>query len=172
MQSYSETMKSKLVQRMLPPEAKSIRRISSETGISESALYKWRQAARIDGMTKQSKITVEAKRPEDWSAVEKLSAVVESTSLKDEDLGAFLRSRGLHEAQLSQWQESALLALGSGRVARGASADQRRVRELEKELLRKDKALAEAAALLILQKKVQALWGDTEDDTSLEIGRV
>jgi transposase len=171
MQSYSETMKSKLVQRMLAPESKSIRRIASETGISESALYKWRQAARINGMTTQSKTSVEAKRPEDWSAAEKLSAVVESTSLKDEDLGAFLRSRGLHQAQLSQWHESALSALGPGRATRGASSDQRRVRELEKELLRKDRALAEAAALLILQKKVQAIWGDTGDDTSLETVR-
>jgi transposase len=48
------------------------------------------------------------------------------------------------------------------------SLEARRVRELEKELRRKDKALAEAAALLVLQKKVQAIWGDADDDTTKE----
>lgn len=48
------------------------------------------------------------------------------------------------------------------------SVESRRVRELERELRRKDKALAEAAALLVLQKKVQALWGDGDDDTKKE----
>jgi hypothetical protein len=55
-----------------------------------------------------------------------------------------------------------------GAVKRGkdtTAADARQIRQLERDLARKDKALAEAAALLVLQKKVQAIWGDEDDDT-------
>ena len=113
-----------------------------------------------------------AKRPQDWSAEEKLAAVIEAATLPDEDLGAFLRRRGLHEAQLEQWRQQVLAGLGK-RPARSSkrSVEARRVKELEKELHRKDKALAETAALLVLQKKVQALWGDGDDTTAKKNGR-
>ena len=37
-------------------------------------------------------------------------------------------------------------------------------RALKKDLLRKDKALAETSALLILKKKADLIWGDFEED--------
>jgi transposase-like protein len=92
---------------------------------------------------------------------------MEASRLRDAELGEFLRRKGLHEAQLTQWRQSALEALGGGKPAR-PSSESRRVRELEKEVLRKDKALAEAAALLVLQKKIRSLWGDADDDTEPE----
>jgi len=113
-----------------------------------------------------------AKRPQDWSAEEKLAAVIEAATLPDEDLGAFLRRKGLHEAQLEEWRQQVLSGLAS-RPARASkpTGEARRVKELEKELRRKDKALAEAAALLVLQKKVRAIWGDEDDDTAQKNGR-
>jgi len=91
----------------------------------------------------------------------------EADGLDDTELGALLRREGLHEVQLEQWRqavdEAALSALG-GRKQR--SADQKKVRQLERELKRKDKALAEAAALLVLQKKFQALWADEDENTT------
>jgi transposase-like protein len=106
------------------------------------------------------------KRPQDWSAQEKLAAVMEAASLSDEELGAFLRSRGLHEAQLQQWRDLMLAGLEPKAVQGAKKAPEvKRVRELEKELRRKDKALAETAALLVLKKKAQAIWGDEDDDT-------
>lgn len=102
------------------------------------------------------------RRPEDWSAEERLRAVLESSRLTDDELGAFLRREGLHEATLRQWRTAALEGLGPQRSTR---AEQKRIQELEKQLRRKDKALAEAAALLVLQKKVHAIWGDGDDDT-------
>ena len=105
------------------------------------------------------------KRPQDWSAKEKLAAVLESASLSEEDLGAFLRSRGLHNAQLQQWREQMLAGLEPVTAVRSKKAPEaKRVRELEKELRRKDAALAETAALLVLKKKAQAIWGDEDDD--------
>jgi hypothetical protein len=98
------------------------------------------------------------------SAEDKLRLVLEAGRLSDDELGAFLRREGLHEAELDEWRDTMLSSLKPPtKTAR--SADARRVRELERELRRKDKALAEAAALLVLQKKVQALWGDEDDDT-------
>lgn len=118
-------------------------------------------------MADEKKAPKNDRRPEDWSAAEKLAAVMEASGLRDEELGEFLRREGLHEAQLTQWRQAALEALGGGKPSRVA-AEGRRVRELEREVQRKDKALAEAAALLVLQKKVRAIWGDGDDDTDPE----
>ena len=90
------------------------------------------------------------KRPQDWTPEEKLAAVLEATSLTEEDLGPFLRSRGLHEAHLQQWHDQMLMGL---EPFEGKRNERKRIQELEKELQRKDKALAEAAALLVLKKK-------------------
>ena len=69
---------------------------------------------------------------------------------------------------MAQWQQAVLEALGSPSKASRPSVDVRRVRELEKQLLRKDKALAETAALLVLQKKPRSIWGAGDDDTEPE----
>jgi hypothetical protein len=87
---------------------------------------------------------------------------MEASRLRDEELGALLRREGIHEAVLAEWKATVLEALGPQKKA---NVDSRRVRELEKQLRRKDKALAETAALLVLQKKVQSIWGDADDDT-------
>ncbi len=83
--------------------------------------------------------------------------------------GAFLR-RGVHEAELEQWRAAVLDAgqaalEGGGSRAATRGVEGKRIKELERELRRKDKALAEAAALLVLQKKVREIWGDGDDDT-------
>ena len=112
------------------------------------------------------------RRPQDWTAEEKLAAVVEAASLPDEELGAFLREKGLHEANLTQWRQTMLTGLVESKArSRKPSAETRRIRELERELTRKEKALAEAAALLILKNKAQALWGDEDDTTAPKKGR-
>ena len=115
-----------------------------------------------------------SKTPNDRSAEEKLKVVLEAVSLPDEQLGAFLRKQGIHETHLEQWRMQMLSGLEKRRNARTPSrrnADIKRIRSLEKELRRKDKALAETAALLVLKKKVQEIWGDEDDSTSKRNGR-
>lgn len=107
----------------------------------------------------------EKRRPEDWTPEQKLLAVAEASRLTDAELGEWLRRQGLHQSHVDEWRKSALEALGVGAKPSRPSPDARRVRELEKELTRKDKALAETAALLVLQKKARAIWGDADDDT-------
>jgi transposase len=115
--------------------------------------------------TRRSKEKTRPQRPQDWSPEEKLRVVVESRSLSDEELGSFLRKEGLHQAQLEEWSATAHSSLQVRKGPKKPSAESKRIRELERELRRKEKALAEAAALLILKKKAQAIWGDEDDDT-------
>ena len=115
------------------------------------------------------------RRPQDWTEDEKIGAVVESMSLTEEQLGGFLRQRGLYRATLDEWRESMLRGaraeLGGHAAKRARTADVKRIRELERELTRKDKALAEAAALLVLQKKTRSLLGGGDDDIQPSSGR-
>ena len=107
-----------------------------------------------------------SKRPEDWTAEEKLKVVAEAVGLDDTELGVLLRREGLHEAQLDLWRKALLGSLDKpGRKDPSVTQERRRIRKLERELKRKDKALAETAALLVLQGKARALWGDEGDDT-------
>jgi len=113
-----------------------------------------------------------AKRPQDWTAEEKLQAVIAAAAIPEAELGAFQRRQGLHEAQLRQWRQLVLASLQqrSARSSKKSTPEARRLRELERELARKDKALAETAALLVLKKKVQEIWGDGADDTGPKNG--
>jgi transposase len=172
---YSEAFKSKMVQRMMGPQAKSAYALSVELGLSQPTLSRWLRAARSN-LGPMSKVpssppppsSPKPRRTEDWSPVERLRVLNEASNVADAELGAFLRREGLHEATLREWREAALEGLSPQRTSRAKQklgSEGKRVKELEKELRRKDRALAEAAALLILQKKVQALWGDGDDDT-------
>jgi transposase len=97
--------------------------------------------------------------------------VIAAAALGPGELGAFLRREGVHEAELEQWRvavmDGATSALEGG-TTRSSSrgADAKRIKELERQIRRKDKALAETAALLVLQKKVHEIWGDGDDDTN------
>lgn len=168
MRDYPEEFKSKMVEKMARPGGPSARALAQETGVSQSTLSRWlRRAGQVEGMRQQTK------RPQDWTAQEKLEAVLEAEGLSDEELGAFLRRRGLHRAHLERWRAAMRSALErpAKRKRPGKSPEARKIRELEKELRRKDKALAEASALLVLKKKAQAIWGDEDDDMGPRSGR-
>ena len=112
------------------------------------------------------------KRPQDRSAEEKLKIVIESEILPEEQLGAFLRRNGIHEAQLREWRSLMLSGLQKpSRPSSKNSEETRKIHQLEKELQRKEKALAEAAAIIILKKKVQSIWGGEDEPTDKKSGR-
>ena len=171
---YSKAFRALMVQKMTDQTGCSPETLADEVGVSRASLYRWLKDAAIvehesnelNELLVSPPRPIKMKRPQDWSAKEKLAAVLEATSLSDEDLGAFLRSKGLHEVQLQQWRDQMLAGLEPMTAPRGKKAPEgKRVRELEKELRRKDKALAETATLLVLKKKAQTLWGDEDDDT-------
>jgi len=115
------------------------------------------------------------KRESEWSPKEKLEFLIEAMACSEEDLGALLRRRGVHEATYQQWRQAALTGLtGAEETAKVSRKerreDQRRLRKLERELHRKDRALAETAALLVLQKKLPSILGVEDGSTSLMSG--
>lgn len=92
--------------------------------------------------------------------------VVEAAGIDDEQLGEFLRERGLHTEHLTIWDQELrdMVDKKSEQQDKENKELKKKVRELEKELQRKEKALAEAAALLVLKKKLSALTKENEDD--------
>lgn len=145
------------------------------TDVPQSTLWGWVKRAKLGSVTKPKppQFADRPRRPEDRPAEEKLRIVLAAHGLPDEELGAFLRREGVHEADLEAWRQAlhgaALASLGGpGSEAAKERADTKRIKQLESEIRRKDKALAETAALLILKKKVLEIWGDGDDDTKSE----
>jgi transposase-like protein len=177
---YSDMFKRKMVQRLTGPNAVSARALSKQVDVPQTTLSKWMRMAGIkppidfnnnnDAM--QMRYPVTKNSPNGWSPEEKLKTVLEAATISDDQLGEFLRRKGLHETHLQQWRIQMLDGLGKPRVkTKISAADTKRIRTLEKELRRKDKALAETAALLVLKKKVQEIWGDEDENTTGRNGK-
>ena len=105
-----------------------------------------------------------------WTAAGRLEAVVTTAAMNEAELSAWCRSHGVYPQDLAKWRASATTALAAPEELRASPqatrADRKRIKELERELLRKDRALAETAALLVLSKKVQAIFSRGEDEWS------
>ncbi len=167
---YAENIRARMLRRMLGPDAVSATNLAQETGISQATLSRWRlAAASIQGVSTKPPSSPEAtaapKRPQDWTALERAQAVLAASQLDEAALGEFLRRQGLHREQLEEWQRALEDALAQSRRPARSASDAKRIKELEREVARKDKALAETAALLVLKKKMELLWGDGDDDT-------
>ncbi len=162
---YPDEQKTRLIERMLPPHNVHVPQLSIETGIPQDTLYGWRrQARRARGLPVGPPSTA----GERWSSAEKFAMVVESAALTEAARGEYCRKRGVYPEQLQSWrqaceQANAAKNAAAGRTPPAAAAEQRRIQDLERELRRKDKALAETAALLVLRKKADAIWGTDED---------
>ena len=158
---YSSGMKAAIIKRIIPPNEESVAAVSQETGVSANTLYNWKKQAS-EGMLD---LDTSATRPNDRNPGEKLTLLLESRGLTVEDRGEWLRSRGLHSEHLPQWeQELRDLVTDKEKLQRKENTDlKRKNKQLQRELARKEKALAEMAALLTLKKKADAIWGDDED---------
>ena len=151
-----------MLKRMLPPNNMAIRQLSREEGISEATLHKWRAEARGKGQL----LPDADAGPEGWSSRDKFAAVLETAALNEADLGEYCRTRGLYPAQIAAWRAACEQAndwdrASTARLGQATKDDRKRVKDLERDLARKDRALAETAALLVLRKKAQAIWGAT-----------
>jgi len=177
---YTANVKARMVRRMLGPNAVSASRLEEETGISQPTLSRWlREAASIRDVSPAKPPSTppapttpaEPKRPQDWTALERAQVVLEASELDEAELGEFLRRKGLHREHLTAWMEALEEALARPPRRAGRTADAKRIKELEREIARKDKALAETTALLVLKKKLAVLWGEEDDDTDEQSGK-
>jgi transposase-like protein len=155
MARYSLKFKSRAVARLLPPESATVELVARETGIGTGTLERWRDATQLLAGHGRS-----------WTAAARLEAVIVTAALDESSKGAWCRAHGVYPAELDAWRTSATTALAepgaSPASPQTARQDKIRIKELERELLRKERALAETAALLVLSKKVAAIFNKGE----------
>jgi transposase-like protein len=168
MRPYSEAVKADVRRRMSPPNRQNVVDIAQELGIHSATLYKWRKAWRLQGEV----VPASEKEAESWSTADKFTVVLETAGLNSTELGGYCREKGLYPEQVDRWRKAAqdanaqpLLTMADQKdLQKRHQEDQREIKRLQQELRRKDKALAEAAALLIASKKIQAYWGEGGED--------
>ena len=162
---YSKELKSSIIAKMLPPNNKSLSMIQKETGVPEGTLKLWRKEIRRKGFAAPAG----EQQSEQWSTRDKYLIVVETSTLSEIELAEYCRKKGLYVEQVKSWQDNCIQA--NGGVAQELATSQRREKETEKklklvkkELQRKESALAETAALLVLRKNIHAIWGPKEEE--------
>ena len=165
MKRYSEERKQAILKKMMAPLNTPVSQLVAETGISDCTLYTWRKEARLKGVV----VPGNGKNAEDWSSENKFAVVVETLPLNEAELAAYCRKKGLYVDQVKRWKESCQQANAisderSKETKKLSFKEKREIQSLKKELRRKEKALAETAALLVLRKKADAIWGESEDD--------
>ena len=178
MTTYATGFKARMVQRMAGREGISATALGKMVGVSQDSLSRWLREASVAGSTMgpmENQPPSRKRSSRGRTAAEKFQIVLKAAALSGDELGAFLRREGIHEAQLEEWRtkatEAATGALKAPHAKRSERTPEfRRIKDLERELLRKDRALAEVTALLALKKKIQELWGDEDDNTGTRKG--
>jgi transposase-like protein len=154
---YSEAFIEQALVKLFTRGDRTIRMVAEDLNVNYHTLKNWMKRKTV------AKVGVSAekeKRPQDWIAEEQLVALHETHGLSGEPLHAWCRERGLFAHHLTDWT-TAFCAEGKTRPGtRELRTLKDENEQLKRELVRKEKALAEAAALLILQKKFRALWED------------
>jgi transposase len=160
---YSTEFKESVIQKVLTSDRRQ-QDIANEVGIGRSTLQYWLREYRKNGV---KHMPHNEKRPQDWTAEERFAALMETARMPEEELGAWCRRHGLHTHHLERWKRDALSDCSDIQKA-PANNEIRRLQQenkaLKKELDRKEKALAETAALLVLKKKAESIWGAPADD--------
>ena len=165
MPHYSAERKASVLKKLLPPHNLSVSEVAALEGISEATLYNWRTKAKHQGVA----VPGSGKTSDNWSAEAKFAVVVETATMNESELSEYCRSKGLYPEQIKEWKQACIQgqlgeAVRHKQEREQSKQDKKEIKALKRELARKEKALAETAALLVLRKKLNALWGEKEDD--------
>lgn len=159
--AYPAEFREAAVQKLLRPGSPGIEAVARQLNINSNTLTRWRN--NYLGRGNMSK----GKSPKDWTSEEKFKAILETSDLEPTAVGEYCRRNGIHASQLEMWKEQCLASMRRGpKVDPEKRTLENENKSLKKELLRKERALAETAALLVLKKKAEALWRDLEDEDS------
>jgi len=163
---FTEKFKEGIVQKALMPGSPGIMRISEKIGVHHTSVRKWIKIHGNGSPMKKSKS--KHQKNDSWTPEEKLQAIIETASMSEKEFGEFLRKKGIHSADLEEWKSDCTTGLKStvGRPKKDPEVLELRKKEkdLQKDLRRKEKALAEMSARVILLKKSREIFGDDEDD--------
>jgi transposase len=159
----SEEFKKSATQKFYSRGSRRVEDLAESLGVSPFSLYRWSKRYGMEaGMKKPDR------RPQDWTAPEKWKAVFEFEGLPESERGEFLRKSGLHSEHLESWKKSMQAGLEPTVKDPASRAEmselKAKIKELDRDLNRKNKALAETTALLILKKKADLLWGSGENE--------
>lgn len=165
---YSESFKSKVIERALTRD-KNVRMedIANEYSVNVSSIDRWIRESKQSLNEPLMTMTKKEKRPQDWTASERLRAIIDCDGLDEKSLSSYCRNKGLYPYHVKQWKE----ALTTGNTSQELQQSRTQVKQLKqenksltRELQRKEKALAETAALLVLKKKAHYLLANSEDN--------
>lgn len=165
MPRYSQERKATVLKKLLPPHNRTVVSVAAEEGIADVTLYNWLKQCRQQGVP----VPGQSRTGDDWSAEARLAVVIETAPMSETELSTYCREKGLFPEQVQQWKEACLQGAGS-QPARQKEAEandrkyRKKIKRLEAEVNRKDKALAETTALLVLSKKLEALYGKDPDN--------
>lgn len=162
---YPKEMKEAIIARMLEGD-ETVTDIQRDTGVGINTLYRWRDQAKHQ---KGLSATTKYKNADKWSSQDKFMVVLETANLTEIEFSEYCREKGIYPEQVKEWKEACINANDNAReksiqAGKELRAERKEKEKLEKELARKEKALAEAAALLVLRKKADAIWGTDEED--------
>ncbi|MGV8893918.1 MAG: IS3 family transposase [Burkholderiaceae bacterium] len=144
---------------------RTIKSVADDLNVSYHTVKYWMKRKSV---AKDSVSATKEKRPQDWTAEEQLVALQESHGLSGEALQAWCRGRGIFAHHLTSWKAA---FCAEGKETTSSTRELRTLKDenakLKRDAIRKDRALAEAAALLILQKKFPRAVGGRGKMTSL-----
>lgn len=159
---YTAERREWAIQQMMPPLSRAVVELAKATGITTVTLRVWQKMARAEGRI----MLGDGKQNDQWSSAIKFRIVLETAPLSEAELSAYCRTKGIYPEQVAQWrliceQANAPVTVKPAAIpeAKADAKQVQRIRELERTLKKKEAVLAEAAALLVLEKKAAAIWG-------------
>ena len=166
MAKYSAERKEAVMKKLLPPINMTVAAVAAEEGVSEQSLYNWRDKTRRSGVPVPGKKST----TQEWSAETKFAVVVETTTFAASELSQYCREKGLYPEQVYEWRDSCLSGFQTTKeqeraAKKQAKEDKAEIKFLKKELRYKESALAETAALLVLRKKLRALYAEDDEES-------
>jgi len=170
---YTDSIKASVLSKALAPNAPSVIELAKEFNIPKGTIYTWVITRNNKNNTKERV----QQRPKDQTPASKLQAVTDTLGKTEQEQSAYCRTQGIYHNHLEAWKQQILESLGAGASSRDKSSKakekenkvayqriEEEMKQLKSDLNRKDKALAELTALLVLKKKADLLWGGSEDD--------
>ena len=166
---YSASFKASIVSKFLSSNGPSVLQLAQEFNLSQSTIYQWITSMNRTQQSQQN-TSVNSARLQDITGAVKLKAIIETYSMTAEERNEYCRKNGMFSANIDDWTNSILACFSNEPNKPAKSKEQQQdkleIKKLNQDLNRKDKALAEVSALLILQKKAKLLWGLTSEGDS------
>ena len=162
MTGYSPERKEAVLSKVLPPQSRSVVEVANEEGIHCSTLYAWLKIAKNNGVTMSNATSLTAEK--------KLAIIIETSPLTESELAQYCRENGFYPEKIKAWKSEFVQGMQTKKVNSQASIkeakdDKAEIKKLKKELRRKEKALAETAAILVLRKKLNAFYGQEDEES-------